>query len=173
MLNLARYSILIALLLGWGSVAVSAEILEKPALIKSPMDWALGYFLISHGDSTHIARTWLDLNHDGIDELLLGWPASRGRNGMPFLVFQKSDDGYAFLGEIFARQDFTGFKVLPLSENNQIRFAQYWAHGGCEGTIAITEHNGTRFSVVKSEQICAGDGGTDEGNKRFREVFGD
>ena len=168
-----RYTILIVLTLGWSTLAASAEILQKPASIKSPVDWALGYFLVSHGEGTHIARTRLDLDHDGIDELFLGWLAARGRNGMPFLVFRKADAGYEFMGELFARQDLSGLKVLPLTENNQIRFAQFWAHGGCDGTIAISTHDGTRFSVVESEKICAGDAGTEQGNQRYREIFGD
>ena len=173
MQNLVRRLVVVILLLAGGYTPVSAEILEKPALIESPVDWALGYFLISHGDSTHIARSQLDLDHDGVDELFLGWPAAGGRNGMPFVVFRQSNSGYLFLGELFARKDLRLFKVLPLSENNQIRFAQYWAHGGCEGTIAISTHDGARFKVVSTEKVCAGDAGTDEDNKRLKEVFGE
>lgn len=165
--------ILCSLTITWGSVIYSAERLEKPDFIKSPLDWALGYFLISRGEGSQIARTSADLDHDEIDELFLGWPAAGGRNGMPFIVFKKIDGGYKFLGELFFRENFVGFKVLPLSDNGKIRFAQYWAHGGCEGTIQIFTHDGMRFSVVSSEKICAGDGGTEEGNMRFREVFDD
>ena len=168
-----KSSILFLFFFAWNSVAVSAEILEKPALIDSPIDWSLGYFLISRGEGSHIARTQIDLDHDGVDELFLGWTAARGRNGMPFLVFRKSNTGYIFLGELFLREDFWGFKVLPLAEDNKLRFAQYWANSGCEGTIAISTHDGARFNVVKSEKICAGDAGTEQGNSRFREVFGD
>lgn len=157
----------------WASLGISAEIIEKPALIIAPMDWALGYFQSSHGEGSHITKTQIDLNHDGVDELFLGWNAAGGRNGMPFLVFRKSETGYLFLGDLFMRGDFRGFKVLPLSEDGRLRFAQYWAHGGCEGTIAISTHDGTMFSVVKSEKICAGDSGTEQGNMRFKEVFGE
>ena len=161
------------LALAWISPVHSTEVIEKPALISSPMDWALGYFQKSYGEGSHITRTQIDLNHDGIAELLLGWNAARGRNGMPFLVFQKSEAGYLFLGELFLRADLRGFKVLPLSRDGKLNFAQYWAHGGCEVTIAFSTHDGTRFNVVKSEKICAGDSGTEQGNKRLKEVFGD
>ena len=166
----STFLILCAYLLG---LITAAETLQKPEFIGSPLDWATGYFQASRGDGTHLARIELDLNHDGRDELFLGWAAARGRNGMPFLVFQRSDAGYLFLGELFFRQNLVGFKVLPLSDDNEIRFAQYWAHGGCEGTISIYTHDGNGFTIVDSEAICAGDSGTERGNRRFREVFGD
>lgn len=115
----------------------------------------------------------MDLNHDGTAELFFGWNAAGGRNGMPFLVFQKSENGYLFMGELFMRKDLIGFKVLPLSEGGNIRIAQYWAHGGCEGTVSISIHDGTIFRSTKSEKICTGDNGTEAGNLRFREIFGD
>ena len=147
----------------WSSVSYPAETLEKPDVIESPIDWALGYFLISQGDGSHIVRTQLDLDNDGVAELFLGWPSVRGRNGMPFVVFKKSGRGYSFLGELFVREDFRGLKVLPPADNDQLRFAQYWAHGGCEGTIQIFTHDGVRFKAVESEQ----------GNMRLREIFGE
>ena len=139
------------------STAFSAEVTEKPASIDSPVDWALGYFQKSFGEGTHITRMQIDLDHDGTDELFIGWNAARGRNGMPFLVFQKYESGYLFLGELFMRADLRGFKVLPRTTDGKINFAQYWAHGGCEGTIAFSTHDGTRFQTLKSEKVCAGD----------------
>ena len=151
----------------------SVEIIEKPATIQSPTDWALGYFHSIEPGESQLARLQIDLDHDGAGELFLGWTALRGRNGIPFVVFKRSTTGYRFLGNLFFRENLTGFRVLPLSEDGSLRFAQYGAHGGCEGTISIYTHDGTRFTILESETICSGDSGTEQGNRRMREVFPD
>ena len=168
-----RLVILSVLLTVPSTSAASLEIVEKPATIQSPTDWALGYFHAIEGGESQLARLQIDLDHDGADELFLGWNALRGRNGLPFVVFKRSATGYRFLGPLFFRENLMGFRVLPLAKDGSLRFAQYGAHGGCEGTISIYTHDGTRFTLVESEEICSGDGGTEQGNRRMREVFPD
>ncbi len=139
-------------------------------VIRAPMDWAAGYFSASRGNDLRLVRRELDLDHDKKPELLIGFVPGQSQNGIPFVIFQRLDDGYRYLGELFFHRDLSNIKVLPLGEDGGIRIAQLWHRTAEETGLGILTHNGSRFVTVESRTLRPR---RNEADKRtLEEIFG-
>jgi len=112
----------------------------------------------------------LDLNHDEKPEVFVTTPRLHGTGGGPHLVFQKHTQGHVYIGQLGGRQH--TMRVLPLGTDGLPRIMTFWNNGGGSGTASVWKNDGKRFIRVSSEVIRSGDSGTEEGRKRFNELFG-
>ncbi len=148
------------------------EVYEQP--ISDIEQWAADNF----GDGPGADKDYwkpelftLDINHDGTDEVFLTTARLHGTGGGPHLVFKKHPQGYIYIGQLGGRQH--TMRVLPLGSDGLPRIMTFWNHGGGSGTAAIWKNDGKRFIQVSSEIIHSGDSGTEEGRRRFVELFGE
>ena len=115
-------------------------------------------------------RFELDIDHDGVPELFVQCPLSRGNAGADHTIYRRSGDRYVFLGDLFFHP--RAFRVLEPTEEHAIRVMYYSRHSGTEGTVVTLGHDGERFEVLERETIYPGDGGTALGQARYTELFG-
>jgi hypothetical protein len=112
----------------------------------------------------------LDIDHDGIPEVFVATIKLHGNGGGPYEVFKKKKGHYWRLGSIDGSSEGCT-KSLPLSAEGRPRILT-WLRGGAGGGVALTwENRRNRFYMVSKEEIHAGDSGTKEGNRRFKELF--
>jgi len=113
----------------------------------------------------------LDIDHDTIPEVFVTTPRLHGNGGGPHLVFRKHTQGHVYIGQLGGRQH--TMRVLPLGSDGLPRIMTFWKNGGGSGTASVWKNDGKRFIRVSSEVIRSGDSGTEEGRKRFDELFGE
>ena len=111
----------------------------------------------------------IDIDHDGNSEWFLGSPATRGNAGMSYLILKRDGEVWRPMGEIFLHP--MSFRVLPLASDGSLRLLRYHRLGGSEGVANTLTHRNGQFVVLDSETIRAGDSGTDEGRRRYAELF--
>lgn len=163
-------ALLCALVVGCASRGLPVDEVAKLKPIKNPMDWAETYFRKTlGGQRKHLTEMRADIDHDGVNELFIGSRAGQGNAGMPYAVFKTERQGYRFLGVIFFHQ--RAFRILPLAPDGSIRLRRYWRSSSREGTLATISHDGGKFIIVESEVIHPGDGGTEEGRRKYSEAF--
>lgn len=110
-----------------------------------------------------------DLNHDGIDELFIALPWTAGNAGMSHEVYERCGEKYRLLGNLFFHP--RAFRVLPATSQHPIRLARYLRSSGTEGLLETLTYENGQFVVLTSETIHPGDAGTDEGRRRYAEMF--
>lgn len=112
----------------------------------------------------------LDIDHDGIPEVFLTTPKLHGTGGGPHLVFRKDKLVYFYIGQLGGREQ--TMRVLPLGSDGTPRVMTFGGNGGSSGIASVWKNDGKRFVPVSTEVIRSGDSGTEEGRKRFEELFG-
>jgi hypothetical protein len=110
-----------------------------------------------------------DVDGDGIDEWFLGNPATRGNAGLTWLVLQRRGETWWPMGELFLHP--AAVRFLPPAADGSIRLIRYWRMSGREGNLDTITYRDGEFVVLSSETIYPGDGGTDEGRRRYEETF--
>lgn len=124
---------------------------------------------LAPGPERRITEYRLDLDHDGTGELFLALESSTGQAGCPHFVFKQDGTRYVLLGDLLMHPK--ALRVLGLGDDGRLRIATYSRLGGSEGDICwMTSENG-RFVVLRRERIQPGDSGTEEGRRRYAEVF--
>jgi hypothetical protein len=144
---------------------------DKP--IPDPEQWAADNFSDAPNaakDDWKIERFELDLNHDGVPEVFLTTPRLHGTGGGTHLVFQKRGEFYFYGGQISGRKH--TIRVLPVEADGRPRIMTFWSDGGGRGTASVWKWDGKAFQAISSEAIWSSDNGTEEGRRRFEELFG-
>jgi hypothetical protein len=138
--------------------------------IDNPIQWAADNFADAPGaDVAHMRTHELDLDHDGVNELLVWSRAMMGQAGGPYLAFRRGGDRYRYIGELGAGL----YKVLPSGKGGRMRVAVYWRISAGEGILAILTNDGSRFIDLSTEKLRFPDGEEDSrASRRFRQVFG-
>lgn len=111
----------------------------------------------------------LDLDGDGVDELFVDHPYTRSGMGSYYTIFEKSGDRYRYVAALVLHPG--AFRVLPPTDEHPIRVARYLKASGSEGLLETLALLDGEFSVLLSETVHPGDGGTDEGRRRYAEMF--
>lgn len=116
-------------------------------------------------------RFELDLDHDGTPEVFLTSTRLHGTGGGPHLVFQRRGDEFRYAGQLPGRRH--TIRVLPVGPDGHARVRTWWSGGAGYGIATLWKWDGRGFTQLSSEDIQAGDSGTEEGNRRFEELFGE
>jgi hypothetical protein len=111
-----------------------------------------------------------DLDGDGVPDLIVSTTAGVGNAGQPHFLFKRIHAGYVLLGEIFMHP--LAYRVLPPTDDGRVRLVMYHRTSASEGHIHWLIHGEDGFSRWHTEQIHPGDGGTDEGRRRYQQHFG-
>ena len=151
------------------SEPVARNVQEK--VIHDPMGWTRRYFAELVREEEHafaLDAYEKDLDHDGIPELFVTSPSLCGNAGGLQLVFKQQKSGYRLMGEVnfYPRL----LRVLPLDREGRPRFVTYWHLSCWEGNLIWITYKDGQFVRTKTEYIQPGDQGTEEGNRRYREV---
>ena len=64
-------------------------------------------------------------------------------------------------------------RVLPLAEDGSLRVITFERLSGHEGLIVWWTSEDHEFVALSKERIYPGDSGTEEGRRRYQEVFGE
>ena len=144
---------------------------DKP--ISDPEQWAADNFSDKPNaakDDWKIERFELDIDHDGLPELFLTTPRLHGNGGGPHLVFQKRGKFHFYGGQLSGRTN--TIRGVPVDADGPPRIMTFWNDGGGRGTASVWKWDGKVFQRISSEVIWSGDRGTEEGRRRFDELFG-
>lgn len=118
-----------------------------------------------------LERFDLDIDQDGIPEMFVTSPRLHGTGGGPHLIFQKRGHAYYYSGQLPGRKP--TMRVLSPGEDGLPRIMTFWNNGGGSGTASVWTWDGRGFTQESTEEIRSGDSVTDEGRRRFEELFGD
>lgn len=137
--------------------------------IADPVAWSKDHWR-NYGFTGSLEQQRYDIDHDGVEELFIAATENRGNGGNNFHVFKMIGGDYIVLGEVFFHPK--AFRVLPLSDEGAIQFVTYHRSSATEGTLAWWTYQNGEFQTTRTETIHPGDGGTDEGRRRYAELFG-
>lgn len=150
------------------SVPPTAEPSDNQVIV-DPQEWCRDYWQDLKMSGSLNERRY-DLDHDGVQEVFIEPVGGGGNAGNIYHVFKKKDPGYILMGDTFFH--WRAFRVLPLATDGSIRFVTYHHMSSTEGTLTWWTHQNGEFQVIRTEVIHPGDGGTEEGRRRYAEVFG-
>jgi hypothetical protein len=107
-----------------------------------------------------------DLDLDGVYDLLISDTRLGGSGGNPYIAFIRTPAGYrcigCFLGSI---------RTLPLEAGHLPRLVTSSAMGSSTSEIQLLELRPHGLYLLASAELAAGDGGTEEGNRDWNELF--
>ena len=141
--------------------------------IFDPDQWAADNFSDAPNaakDCWRIERFELDIDHDGVPELFVTTPRLHGTGGGPHLVFQKRGRFYLYGGHLPGSKH--TMRVLPADADGHPQIMTFSGAGGGRGAASVWKWEGRSFEEISSEVIRSGDSGTEEGRRRFAELFG-
>lgn len=141
--------------------------------IADPDQWAADNFSDAPNaakDDWKIERFELDIDEDGVPEVFLTTPRLHGNGGGPHLVFRKRGQFYFYAGQLSGRRN--TMRTLAVDPDGYPRIMTFWNDGGGRGTASVWKWDGKGFQRISSEVIWSGDSGTEEGRRRFDELFG-
>jgi hypothetical protein len=147
-----------AICLMLGGCASNPELLSTAGISE---DFLFNWDRIEHATA--------DVDGDGIDEWFLGNPATRGNAGLTWLVLQRRGETWWPMGELFLNP--SAVRFLPPADDGSVRLVRYYRYSGSEGSVDTMTYRDGAFVVVASEVIHPGDSGTEEGRRRYEEVF--
>ena len=137
--------------------------------VEDPALWVTRCVMESDGpctEPTALVRFELDLDLDGVPELLLGCPAEMGNAGGMHHVFRTRGNVAEYLGALFLHP--RAIRVLPAEGDGKPRLVRYVRHGAGEGTLDTVVWDGDRFRVLRTETVHPQ--GKDA--QRLKELFG-
>jgi hypothetical protein len=120
-------------------------------------------------DATYLSGppSWVtreqDLDLDGIADLLIADPRLSGSGGSSYAAFLRTPHGFRFLG------DFVGSIRALRSMRGHVVIAT--ASGSGFADLQLAEIRSDGFHRLASVRLAAGDSGTEDGNRLYRELM--
>jgi hypothetical protein len=153
------------------SVWKGGSVYQAP--ISDPRKWAAEQFLDRPNASVEEARLTefeLDIDFDGIPELFVGSFTTFGNAGGAYLVFRIRGSMFYYIGCLGLHPK--AIRALPPGPDGSPRLVLYWRDNCCKGTLYTLKNDGKKFVILSRKVIYPGDGGTEEGRKEYKELFG-
>jgi hypothetical protein len=124
---------------------------EPPELIVDPVAWTRAFFLKECLGDGEITLSDMDLDQDGINELVVETTAGCGTGGTNYAVFRRVGCGFVFLGTLFGK----GVTALPHDSTGNVRVETYVHSSAGEGEIVWFVSRKGEFVIEKSEHWVA------------------
>lgn len=136
--------------------------------ICDPINFAKQMFSSDFG--IDIIKTYeKDLDLNGTNELLV-YIDSFSKMGYPHIVFEKLDTCYSYVGYDYIRKEF--LSVGKFDGDSIVKVATYYRNNDRSGSIVWLQLLNGKLLHLEEEHVEPGDNGTDAGNKRMKEIFG-
>ncbi|HVU26172.1 MAG TPA: hypothetical protein VHG71_00280 [Verrucomicrobiae bacterium] len=146
---------------------VPTEFKTGAASLQQVKEWSASLLSDSKGDDLELV-TNEDLNQDGTNDLLVANGKMAGTGGNNYLAFQRTSQGYAYLGHL----GFGAIRVLPKDESHRQKILTWWHISSGEGGVTLLLLDKEGFHEVANATVYAGDQGTEEGNRIAAALFG-
>lgn len=137
-------------------VRLVAQALKDRYVMTDPGAWALSHFAVSNGPEAAQPGTLreipVDLDGDGVTELLIGSEVAKGNAGGEYFAFRHMLSGYLPIGSLFLHPD--AFQVQTGSgAGAKPRIMRYWRLGADEGWLDSLVHDGRDFVLLSREKV--------------------
>ena len=126
---------------------------ETDTVITDPVAWTNAFFLAEAGEAGETTPAEMDLDQDGIDELVVETTAGAGTGGTNHAVFRRIEGGYVLLGTFGGK----GCTPLPHDPAGNVRIKTYWHLSAREGIISWLVSRDGEFIEEKHESWHAPD----------------